>query len=435
MPPEEYASVRALREGQVVANLEMGIVKPSRDTTWINVTAAPLPLPGYGVVVAYGDVSERRRTEQELARYREHLEQLVSQRTVELLEAKEAAEAASRAKSTFLANMSHEIRTPMNAIIGLTHLVQKDIVNPKARAKLAKVQTAAQQLLRIINDILDLSRIEAGRLSLREDNFSLGQVLDQLFRHLAPDAAAKGLILTKTLDAGVPLLLWGDALRLGQILGNILSNAIKFSERGEVELQVRLLADEPTAVLLRFMVRDQGIGLTAEQQAGLFSPFAQVDGSSTRRFGGIGLGLVIAKQLAGLMGGEVGVESAPGVGSRFWFQVRLGRATALSEELGQCATDDSTATPWDQPDPRSAVPAAPDKGAPALEQAQAGDLLGRLESLLAADDTRANELWEKSHSVIEALLGAAAGRIGREVRRYEYDKALVALREALATLA
>ena len=244
-----------------------------------------------------------------------------------LAAAKESAEAANRAKSVFLANMSHEIRTPMNAIIGLTHLLQKEITATKPHGQLVKVGAAAKHLLGIINDILDLSKIEADQLTLEETDFALALLLDHILNMLSERALAKGLRLSREIDPAVPAQLHGDPLRLGQTLLNFVGNAIKFSEQGEITVRARCIEDQGESVLLRIEVEDQGIGLTPEQQARLFRAFSQADDSTSRKYGGTGLGLVIARRLATLMGGDVGVVSKPGIGSTFWMMARLGKVT------------------------------------------------------------------------------------------------------------
>jgi len=274
------------------------------------------------------DITLRKQQEAELEGYRADLEKLVVSRTSELAEAKEAAEAASRAKSSFLANMSHEIRTPMNAIIGLTHLLEKGDLGATERQRLGKIDDSAHHLLAVINDILDISKIEAGRLALEEHLFAPQEVLAQVLSMLGDKATEKGLRLSAVLAPEVPAFLRGDSVRLEQTLLNFVGNAIKFSEHGEIAVRVGIAADEGNRVLLRMEVEDQGIGMTAEQQGRLFQAFTQADGSTTRKYGGSGLGLAINRHLARMMGGDVGVDSTPGVGSRFWITAWLARAEA-----------------------------------------------------------------------------------------------------------
>ena len=272
--------------------------------------------------------AERQKIAAELDRYRRHLEDLVETRTAELSRARDEAQAASRAKSTFLANMSHEIRTPLNAIIGFNYLLQNKITEAEPRAQLHKAGEAAQHLLRIINDILDLSKIEVGKLTLEEIDFSPVQVLEDALALLRQQAAAKGLRLDAAVAADVPAWLHGDPLRLKQVLLNYVGNAIKFSEHGDIRIRIGVSEADARGVLLKITVSDQGIGLSPEQAARLFQSFTQADDSTSRRFGGTSLGLVIVRHLATLMGGEVGVTSEPGVGSTFWMSARLTRATA-----------------------------------------------------------------------------------------------------------
>jgi PAS domain S-box-containing protein len=249
---------------------------------------------------------------------------------LELVAARDVAEDAAQAKSAFLANMSHEIRTPMNVIIGLTHLMLRDSHEPTTSDRLAKVGDAAMHLLDIINDILDLSKIDAGKLVLAPVDFSVDALLARATALVTDGARRKGLALT--VDRGdLPQALRGDALRLSQILVNLLSNAVKFTSRGSVVLRCDVLAQGGNERMIRFAVRDTGVGISAEARERLFSPFEQADGSTTRRFGGTGLGLSIARELAQLMGGAVGVESELGRGSVFWFTAKLHAAGAQEQ--------------------------------------------------------------------------------------------------------
>ena len=257
-----------------------------------------------------------------------------------LAQAKESAERTSRAKSTFLANMSHEIRTPMNAIIGLTHLARRNTQDPQLLMQLRKIGESANHLLGVINDILDLSKIESGRVQLEETDFELEQILDRLTILNEEKATAKGLRILYDIDPALAGTLRGDPLRLGQILLNFTSNAVKFTDHGQITLRARLLAREGSALQVRFEVEDSGIGISTADQQHLFAAFEQADGSISRRYGGTGLGLAISRHLAQAMGGQVGLSSQPGAGSRFWCTVRLLAPAATADTGSDPAIED-----------------------------------------------------------------------------------------------
>ena len=272
------------------------------------------------------DLTERQRIQDELETYRSHLEDLVAERTAQLSEARAQAEAANQAKSAFLANMSHEIRTPLNAILGLTYLLIRDqSASPKSRDILTKIEHSANHLLSIINDILDVSKIEAGKFTLHAQDFPTQDLFEQLDSLILGQIRTKGLHFSRQ-TANLPPVLHGDQACLRQALLNYLSNAIKFTRAGEVKLVAEVLDETPTDVLIRFEVFDTGLGIAPTDLARLFQPFSQVDYSTTRQFEGTGLGLVITQRLAQLMGGETGAESQLGQGSRFWITVRLGKS-------------------------------------------------------------------------------------------------------------
>ena len=291
----------------------------------VEISGFPLELDGKPVMFySSRDITERKRSEVELDQYRHHLEELVEVRTAALSIAKEVAEAANRAKTTFLAKMSHELRTPMNGIMGMTNMALRRSSDPMQKEQLTKVRKSSQHLLAVINDILDISKIEAERLTLEQVDFNLDSVLENLSNLIGEKVLEQGLVLTIDVAPELKKMpLQGDPLRLAQILLNLTGNAVKFTAAGSVTVRAAVAADNPTDILLRFEVSDTGIGILADDQARLFTAFEQADNSTTRKYGGTGLGLAISKRLVRMMGGEIGVDSRIGEGSTFWFTVRL----------------------------------------------------------------------------------------------------------------
>jgi PAS domain S-box-containing protein len=282
-----------------------------KDNSLVDVSMTGVPIEIHSenkdMFIIYRDISERKKAEQELH------------------EAREAAETASRAKGDFLANMSHEIRTPMNAIVGLTYLTMQTTLTDRQHDYLTKIDSSAQSLLGVINDILDFSKIEAGRMTMESVDFYLDDVLEKVGDMTTMRADEKGLELVFEPGDSVPQELVGDPLRLGQILVNLVTNAVKFTEKGEIVVRTTLVKDEKDRVTIEFQVRDTGIGMDDEQMARLFKAFSQADTSTTRKYGGTGLGLVICKRLVQMMDGEIWIESESGKGSAFFFTAGFGR--------------------------------------------------------------------------------------------------------------
>lgn len=318
----EGAHRQLLASVQAQGSLDTEIELRRKDGSTIQVALRTCLLPEGRVMGYCTDISNRKRTEAELERHRHHLEEQVAERTVELSHAKDAAEAANIAKSAFLANMSHEIRTPLNAITGMAHLIRMGGVTAQQSDRLDKLLAASDHLLEIINAVLDLSKIEAGKLTLAQAPVDIAGIFNDIAAMLAEPLRTKHLQLRMEIG-DLPSALLGDATRLRQGLLNYATNAVKFTESGSIVLKVKLMERQAESALLRFEVEDSGIGIAPEAQSRLFGVFEQADNSTTRNYGGTGLGLAITRKLAQLMAGDAGVESRLGEGSRFWFTAWL----------------------------------------------------------------------------------------------------------------
>ena len=320
-----------IHSGQPFHRNQIRLSEDGTDSTY-NVVCFPVREGNDETVVAVGtvalNITELSRTQRKLEELTRNLENKVTERTEQLAAARDMAEAASRAKAEFLANMSHEIRTPLNAIIGMSHLAAHVNTTPRVAHYIGRIQSSSQHLLAIVNNILDLSKIEAGKLQIHLTEFSLENLIAHVAGLVWEHAETKGLELIIAIEPGLPDRLIGDSMRISQVLINFANNAVKFTDHGNVFLRVRALVQNGDQISLRFEVEDTGIGIAEEKLPLLFSPFQQLDGSMSRRFEGTGLGLVISRNLAELMGGNVKVSSCPAHGSVFSLELSL-RANAL----------------------------------------------------------------------------------------------------------
>jgi signal transduction histidine kinase/CheY-like chemotaxis protein/HPt (histidine-containing phosphotransfer) domain-containing protein len=314
--------VELIRSGKPIENHTVRHVWPDGHVTWSLNVAMPVRNAQGEIIGIWGtnkDITESKLTEEALASRTAELQAANAQ----LERATEAALAASQTKSAFLANMSHEIRTPMNGVIGMTELLLDTPLDPTQRDYADTIRRSAGNLLTVINDILDFSKVEAGKLELEDSEVNVRAAVEEVSRLISIQADSKGLEVIVEIDPAIPERMRGDEARLRQILFNLCGNALKFTARGEIVVDVRCVHADPEGTTARFAVRDTGIGIPADRLESLFAPFTQVDASTTRRFGGTGLGLSIVKRLAELMGGEAGVESKEGSGSTFWFTARF----------------------------------------------------------------------------------------------------------------
>ena len=317
--------LRALLEAGDEASADIARTVELRDGRSLEHQITPLRTNGRttGHVFSFRDVTARLAAERGLAELNSSLESKVRERTEALAQATRLASAANQAKSEFLSNMSHEMRTPMNSVLGMSYLALRADPSPKVREYLERISESGEHLLGLISDVLDFSKIEAGKVELEIVDFLAADVVEEVVAQLQGAASAKGLVVESRMDDALARPLRGDPLRVRQVLLNFVGNAVKFSAKGRITVRAQALDVTAGAATVRFEVQDEGIGMKAEQVARLFSPFEQADASTTRQFGGTGLGLAICRKLARLMGGEVGVDSQPEVGSRFWFQVPL----------------------------------------------------------------------------------------------------------------
>ena len=386
-----------------------------------------LPLSWDHWIAVLRNITARKAAEQKLTEYAQELERKNEELEAALITAREA----TQLKSRFLANMSHEIRTPMNGVLGMTDFLLGTQLNAEQLEYAESIKRSADSLLTLINDILDLSKIEAGKLRLEQVAFPLGDTVNEVTSLFALEARLKGLEFVTAIPPGLPAQVSGDPGRLRQVITNLLGNAVKFTDQGEIGIQVELLGETTNGYQLRFTVHDTGVGMSQEQQSRLFESFTQLDGSSTRKYGGTGLGLAISKQLVEMLGGEIGVDSEPGTGSRFWFTASFGKPSSAETAARKPVPPapkrivvPAPKKPAAAATPRSAAPAAKPAG-PVVEKPVS--LSPRRRVLLAED----NEINQRITLRLLDKLGLAADAVvsGREaveaLAKKKYDLVLM----------
>jgi len=381
-------------------------------------------------------LQELKNSESELKRHRNELETLVRERMVELMAATEEAETANRVKALFLATMSHELRTPMNGVIGMSHLALKTDLNARQHEYLTRILDSGQHLLGIINDILDISRMDDGVLKVSARSFDLELMLKPLAEYLHEEAREKKLAVHFKIAPEVPRTLIGDDRLIGQVLRQFASNALKFTESGEINVFVRIKEQRSHDLLLCFTVLDTGIGLTWEQQKVVFQEFHQIDMSNTRRYSGTGVGLALSKRLAQLMGGEVGVESIFGKGSSFWLSVPVkggiqgARQASMSLEMAGLLVP-QTVVEVEESAPTKILPATDKFSTVQADPAELRRVCSRIAELLRTADTAAGVVFSENDALLHAAFPQEFPLIKKDILLFEYDRALITLEQAM----